>query len=140
MCLALLLLVERARAADEPKIVVEAGANEIFSGESVDYVVEIRNAKDPAPPDMRALLVTNDLVLISYVEALLAGQGIEAVVFDGNMSLMEGSIGAFPRRLVVEESAWVQASHILDDAGPSPLPKRVSIWILERLHLGPGRG
>jgi hypothetical protein len=66
---------------------------------------------------MRDLIVTNNLVLISYVEALLSAQGIEAVVFDGNMSLMEGSIGAFPRRLVVDRSAWVQASHILEDAG-----------------------
>ena len=31
---------------------VEAGANEIFIGESVDYVVDIRNVKDPRPPDL----------------------------------------------------------------------------------------
>jgi len=55
---------------------------------------------------MRELIATNDLVLISYVEALLADQGIEAVVFDRNISLMEGSIGAFPRRVVVPEDAW----------------------------------
>ncbi|HML28853.1 MAG TPA: DUF2007 domain-containing protein [Hyphomicrobium sp.] len=66
---------------------------------------------------MRELILTNDLVLISYVEALLAGQGIEAVVFDRNMSLMEGSIGAFPRRLVVEEDVWHRASRILTEAG-----------------------
>ena len=68
---------------------------------------------------MRELIVTNDLVLISYVEALLAGQGIEAVIFDRNMSLMEGSIGAFPRRIVVPDNAWVRASRILEDAGLS---------------------
>ncbi|MET0407986.1 MAG: DUF2007 domain-containing protein [Hyphomicrobium sp.] len=66
---------------------------------------------------MRELILTNDLVLISYVEALLADQGIEAVVFDRNMSLMEGSIGAFPRRLVVSEDVWHRASRILQDAG-----------------------
>jgi hypothetical protein len=66
---------------------------------------------------MRELILTNDLVLISYVEALLAGQGIEAVVFDRNMSLMEGSIGAFPRRLVVEDDVWHRASRILREAG-----------------------
>lgn len=66
---------------------------------------------------MRELIVTNDLVLISYVEALLAGQGIAAVVFDRNMSLMEGSIGAFPRRLVVADEVWRPASQILRDAG-----------------------
>jgi hypothetical protein len=66
---------------------------------------------------MRELVLTNDLVLISYVEALLADQGIEATVFDRNMSLMEGSIGAFPRRLVVSGEAWDRARRILQDAG-----------------------
>jgi hypothetical protein len=66
---------------------------------------------------MRELILTNDLVLISYVEALLTDQGIEAVVFDRNISLMEGSIGAFPRRLVVSEDVWNRASEILREAG-----------------------
>jgi hypothetical protein len=66
---------------------------------------------------MRELILTNDLVLISYVEALLADQGIEAIVFDRNMSLMEGSIGAFPRRLVVAGDVWDRARRILKDAG-----------------------
>jgi len=65
---------------------------------------------------MRELILTNDLVLISYVEALLADQGIEAIVFDRNMSLMEGSIGAFPRRLVVSDDDWDRARRILNDA------------------------
>ena len=44
-----LLLARRAgHADDEPEIAVEAGASEIFVGESVDYVVEIRNAKNPS--------------------------------------------------------------------------------------------
>ena len=46
--LALLLFVAQASADDEPEIAVEAGASEIFIGESVDYLVEIRNAKNPA--------------------------------------------------------------------------------------------
>jgi hypothetical protein len=66
---------------------------------------------------MRELVLTNDLVLISYVEALLAEQGIEAVVFDRNISLMEGSIGAFPRRVVIAEDLWMRASRLLQDAG-----------------------
>jgi hypothetical protein len=66
---------------------------------------------------MRELVLTNDLVLISYVDALLAEQGIEAVVFDRNISLMEGSIGAFPRRVVVAEDVWMRASRLLRDAG-----------------------
>lgn len=66
---------------------------------------------------MRELIVTNDPVLISYAEALLKDQGIEAVVFDRNISLMEGSIGAFPRRLVVPGELWPRAAEILKHAG-----------------------
>lgn len=66
---------------------------------------------------MRELIVTNDPVLISYAEALLKDQGIEAVVFDRNISLMEGSIGAFPRRLVVPDDAWAKAAEFLKAAG-----------------------
>ena len=66
---------------------------------------------------MRDLILTNDLVLISYVEALLAGHGIEATVFDRNISLMEGSIGAFPRRVVVAADTWARARRVLEEAG-----------------------
>jgi hypothetical protein len=77
---------------------------------------------------MRELIMTNDLVLISYVEALLADQGIEAVVFDRNISLMEGSIGAFPRRVVVADEVWSRASRVLRDAG-------LGKWIIEHERL-----
>ncbi len=66
---------------------------------------------------MRELIVTNDAVLLNYVETLLSDQGIDAVVLDRNMSLMEGSIGAFPRRLMVPDEAWPAASRLLQDAG-----------------------
>ncbi len=39
----LLLLSAQSHAADEPEIAVEASATEIYIGESIDYVVEIRN-------------------------------------------------------------------------------------------------
>ena len=60
--LALLVLISRWCADDEPEIAVEVGAGEIFIGESVDYVVEIRNAKSPAAPDLSALRGTFDVV------------------------------------------------------------------------------
>ena len=53
--LALLLSVAPANADDEPEIAVEASATEIFIGESVDYLVEVRNVKSPAAPDLAAL-------------------------------------------------------------------------------------
>ena len=66
---------------------------------------------------MRELLRTNDPVLLSYVEVLLADQGIVAAIFDGHISLMEGSIGAFPRRLLVKSDQWPRATRIMQDAG-----------------------
>ena len=66
---------------------------------------------------MRELLRSNDTVLLNYVEVLLSDQGIETVIFDTHMSLMEGSIGAFPRRLLVSEDAWHRAERVLQDAG-----------------------
>ncbi len=66
---------------------------------------------------MRILLCSNDAVLLNYVEVLLSDQGIKAVVFDTHISLMEGSIGAFPRRLLVSADAWHRAARVLQDAG-----------------------
>ena len=66
---------------------------------------------------MRELLRTNDPVLLSYVEVLLADQGIAAVIFDRHISLMEGSIGAFPRRLLVSSDDCARATRVMQDAG-----------------------
>jgi hypothetical protein len=52
---------------------------------------------------MTELLRTNDLVLISYVLHLLSEAGIEALVLDEHMSSVEGSIGALPRRIMVDK-------------------------------------
>lgn len=52
---------------------------------------------------MKEVLRTNDLVLLSYATHVLAEAGIEAVVFDAHVSAVEGSIGAFPRRLMVQD-------------------------------------
>ncbi|MFY7958655.1 MAG: DUF2007 domain-containing protein, partial [Elsteraceae bacterium] len=48
---------------------------------------------------MRELLRCNDPVRLSWLRALLADAGIESVVFDQHVSVVEGSIGAIPRRL-----------------------------------------
>ena len=47
---------------------------------------------------MREVLRSNDAVRLSWLVALLADAGIASVVFDGHMSIVEGSIGALPRR------------------------------------------
>ncbi|MGC8641667.1 MAG: BatD family protein, partial [Isosphaeraceae bacterium] len=60
--LAISFLAAPTHAQDEPAVVVEAGASEIYIGESVDYLVEIRNVKNPSPPDMSAVRKDFDVV------------------------------------------------------------------------------
>jgi hypothetical protein len=62
---------------------------------------------------MVELLRTNDLVLLSWAEALLAAEGIETLVLDMHTSAIEGSIGAIPRRLVVAEADARRARTLL---------------------------
>ena len=69
---------------------------------------------------MKELLNTNDAVLISYATALLRDAGIEHTVFDANMSVIEGSIGVLPRRLMVESERFDDASALMKDAGITP--------------------
>ena len=66
---------------------------------------------------MLEILRTNDLVLISFVEALLREAGIEAWVADQNMSIIEGSLGVLPRRVMVAADDAVRARRLLVDAG-----------------------
>lgn len=66
---------------------------------------------------MEELLKTNDLVLISFVDALLREAGIEPWIADQNMSLMEGSLGILPRRVMVPAESLSAARRLLDDAG-----------------------
>ena len=66
---------------------------------------------------MRELLRTNDPVKISWIVALLADQGIDAVVMDTHASIVEGSIGAIPRRIMVADDDLEPARAVLDDAG-----------------------
>ena len=66
---------------------------------------------------MKELLRTNDPVKISWVTALLADSDIEALVLDGHTSIVEGSIGAIPRRIMVIDEDFAAARRLLDDAG-----------------------
>lgn len=66
---------------------------------------------------MVPLLRTNDMVLISFVEALLGDAGIGHLVLDGNMSVLEGSIGAIARRVMVVEEDRNAAVRLLVAAG-----------------------
>ena len=66
---------------------------------------------------MRELVRTNDAVLISAIEALLNGARIKHMVVDQNMSVLEGSIGIFPRRILVGDDEVQAARRLLEDAG-----------------------
>ena len=66
---------------------------------------------------MVELFKTNDLVLISAVEALLASAGIGCFVADSHMSAMEGSLGFLPRRVMVESGRHAQARALIEGAG-----------------------
>jgi hypothetical protein len=66
---------------------------------------------------VRELVRTNDAVLITAIEALLNGADIGHMVVDQNMSVLEGSIGIFPRRILVDEDQVDTARRLLEDAG-----------------------
>jgi hypothetical protein len=62
---------------------------------------------------MRELLRTNDAVRLSWAQAVLNDAGIECLVLDHHASLVEGSIGAIQRRLMVAEQDETRARAVL---------------------------
>ncbi len=66
---------------------------------------------------MHVLLVTNDLVRLSFLTCLLRDAGVEVLVLDSQVSAVEGSIGAIPRRLAVASKDRVLATRVLAEAG-----------------------
>lgn len=66
---------------------------------------------------MKELLRTNDLVKLSWLSALLKDAGIESIVLDANMSVMEGSVGILQRRLMVVDNDLDAARAILAESG-----------------------
>jgi len=69
---------------------------------------------------MKVLLRTNDPTVIAFASALLEGEGIEAFQMDMHMSVLEGSLGVLPRRLMVRQADHFRASAILRDNGIEP--------------------
>lgn len=66
---------------------------------------------------MEELLRTNDIVALGYMSGLLDQAGILNMVADSQVSAIEGSIGAFPRRLMVAGDALAEARTLLAEAG-----------------------
>ena len=65
---------------------------------------------------MKEILRTNNPALLTYVEALLKEAGFDYFIADQNISIVEGSIGAFPRRVLVAADEEEAARRLLSDA------------------------
>ncbi|PLX37308.1 MAG: DUF2007 domain-containing protein [Hyphomicrobiales bacterium] len=66
---------------------------------------------------MEELLKTNDPVLISHVTALLEGAGLRHILLDQHMSILEGSLGILPKRILVDTDDMDAARELLVDSG-----------------------
>lgn len=64
---------------------------------------------------MKELLRTNDPTLIAYAQALLQGEGIATFEMDVHMSVLDGSLGILPRRLMVRDADHFLATAVLRD-------------------------
>lgn len=69
---------------------------------------------------MEELLRTTDPTLVPFARALLQAEGIDSFVFDVNMSILEGSLGVLPRRLMVRRTDLYRARAILRANGIEP--------------------
>lgn len=70
---------------------------------------------------MRSVLKTNNPVVLSYASHVLDEAGIDSVVFDENASIMDGSMGMLPRRLMVLDEDFAKADRLLRDAVPEAM-------------------
>lgn len=66
---------------------------------------------------MIEILRTNDLILISVVSSLFDASNIAYFIADQHMSVLEGSTGFLPRRVMVERDVESRARRLLTDAG-----------------------
>ncbi len=66
---------------------------------------------------MYELIRANDAVLLSFAQSLLKDAGISCLIADQSMSILEGSLGMLPRRLLVDADRADEARSLLRDAG-----------------------
>lgn len=64
---------------------------------------------------MKELLRTTDPTVIAFAKALLDGEGIDCFEFDVNMSVLDGSLGILPRRIMVRDSDLFMARAVMTD-------------------------
>jgi len=73
---------------------------------------------------MEELVRTTDPTLIVFSRALLSAEDIDCFEFDVHMSVLEGSLGVLPRRLMVARRDAFRARAILRDNGVETTPPR----------------
>lgn len=66
---------------------------------------------------MIELLRTNDLVLLSVIEAILRAERVDFFLADQHMSSLEGSTGFMQRRILVPHDRIDRARRLLREAG-----------------------
>lgn len=66
---------------------------------------------------MKELLRTNDPTIVAFASALLRGEDIDCFAMDVHMSVLEGSIGVLPRRMMVRDRDLFRARAVLRDNG-----------------------
>ena len=66
---------------------------------------------------MKELFSTNDITKFVYAETILNSNDIVSFTLDENISVLEGSIGILPRRLMVLANDYEQALELLEDFG-----------------------
>ncbi|TBX28338.1 DUF2007 domain-containing protein [Nioella sediminis] len=66
---------------------------------------------------MKELLRSTDPTIIAFASALLSGEDIEVFVMDVHMSVLEGSIGVLPRRMMVRDEDLIAAERVIRDNG-----------------------
>jgi hypothetical protein len=69
---------------------------------------------------MKELLRTNDPTVVAFATALLRGEDIDCFPMDVHMSVLEGSVGVLPRRIMVRREDHFRASAVLRDNGLHP--------------------
>jgi hypothetical protein len=70
-----------------------------------------------AETGVKEIVRTNNAVIVSVITALLDGAKIQHMVLDQNMSILEGSVGIIPRRIMVSDEQELRARQLLEDAG-----------------------
>jgi len=64
---------------------------------------------------MKELLRSTDPTIMAFATALLQGEDIDCFQMDVNMSILEGGIGIFPRRMMVRSEDYDRAARVMRD-------------------------